>query len=92
MARVGWSREALAGLASIRMYVGQFDPRAAVRLADRLFDAGNGLRDFPTRGRPAANGCRALLTVRPYVILYEVAEDDVLILSVRHGAQIAAPD
>lgn len=54
MARVVWTREALAHVEAIRFYIGQFDPAAAQRLAARLIDAGNGLRAFPRGGRSVA--------------------------------------
>ena len=88
MAEVTWSREALANLAGIRAYIRAFDPVAATRLARRLLDAGDGLADFPARGRLTADGCRMLATIRPYIIFYELHDGDVLILSIRHGAQL----
>jgi toxin ParE1/3/4 len=65
MARIVWTREALANLELTRAYIHQFDPGAAQRMALRLIEAGDGLRDFPERGRPIANGRRELPTVPP---------------------------
>ena len=87
MARIAWTREALANLELIRAYIEQFDPNAAARLTARLFAAGDSLRDYPNRGRPAEDGLRELPTVRPYVVQYEVHGETVYILRIKHGAQ-----
>ena len=87
MARIDWTREALGHLELIRAYIGQFDPRAANRFVARLIAAGESLADFPNRGRPAADGVRELPTVAPYVIQYEVDDEVVSILRIKHGRQ-----
>lgn len=87
MAEIVWTREALRNVEAIRAYIAQFDPRAAQRMARRLLDAGDSLRDFPHRGRPAPEARRELPSVPPYVIRYAVREDVVYILRVRHGAR-----
>ena len=87
MARVTWTREALADIEQIRLYIGQFDPQAAQRIAERLIAAGDSLYVFPNRGRPASRGRRELVTVPPYLLRYVVQEEDVFITGVRHGAR-----
>ncbi len=87
MARVIWSREVIAHLELIRAYIAEFDPVAADRLAARLLDAGESLRDFPLRGRPTPDGWRELPTIPPYILQYEVRDDVVRILAIRHGRQ-----
>jgi toxin ParE1/3/4 len=87
VARVVWTREALAHVEAIRIYVGQFDPAAAQRLAARLVDAGNRLRVFPSRGRSAGDGFRQLALIRPYLIRYRIEQDTVYIVGVRHSAR-----
>ena len=105
MARVIWSPEALAQLRHIVEYVQLFDPAAARSFSERLFALGESLADFPRRGRPAANGTRELVTVRPYILRYHVepeereevdeaaedggADEEVSILGIRHAAQLA---
>ncbi|HYZ61573.1 MAG TPA: type II toxin-antitoxin system RelE/ParE family toxin [Acetobacteraceae bacterium] len=43
---------------------------------------------FPRRGRPAKDGSRELLAVRPYIIVYDVdAKGNVEILRIWHAAQ-----
>lgn len=87
MARVVWTREALAHVEAIRIYIGQFDPAAAQRLAARIIEAGNRLHVFPRRGRSVGDGFRQLALIRPYLIRYRVEQDVVYIVGVRHGAR-----
>jgi plasmid stabilization system protein ParE len=87
VARVVWTREALAHVEAIRIYIGQFDPAAAQRLAARLIDAGNRLCVFPRRGRSVGGGFRQLALIRPYLIRYRVEENIVYVVGVRHGAR-----
>jgi toxin ParE1/3/4 len=87
MARVVWTREALSNIELIRAYIQQFDPGAAQRMARRLIEAGDSLREFPERGRLVADGRRELPTVPPYIIRYRIEADRVFILRIRHGRQ-----
>lgn len=87
MARVVWSREALANLELIIAYIRQFDPAAAKRFAGRLVTVAESLEQFPGRGRPASNGARELAIVPPYVIRYDYDGEEVQILGIRHGRQ-----
>ena len=86
MTEVVWTRRSLADLARIARYVAGFNPIAARRLVQRLSLAGDELASFPHRGRPAG-AYRELTVVRPYVLVYRVAGDQVRILRVWHGAQ-----
>lgn len=87
MARIVWTREALADLAAIRAYIAQFDPAAAARFAARIVEGGNGLADFPLKGREIDHGLRQWSLVRPYSIRYLVANDEVHIVDIIHGAR-----
>lgn len=87
MAEVVWLREAIDQLDLIAAYVRQFDPAAADRIATSLVDTATSLADFPNRGRPATNGTREMVTVPPYTLHYEVRDDLVTILGVRHSAR-----
>jgi toxin ParE1/3/4 len=89
MARVIWSRAALAKLDVISLYIAEFNPDAAIRTAMRLLDAGNSLATFPRRGRAVGENLRELSTVRPYIIRYLIAEGDITILRIRHAAQLS---
>ncbi|MBX9883169.1 MAG: type II toxin-antitoxin system RelE/ParE family toxin [Sphingomonas sp.] len=88
MAEVVRLNEALTQLDQIASYIAIFDPLAAQRVAIWLFDLGKSLATFPNRGRLASGGTRELVTVRPYILRYEVVGDTVTILSVRHAARL----
>ncbi|KQN24951.1 hypothetical protein ASE86_01340 [Sphingomonas sp. Leaf33] len=86
MADVIWRVAALDDLDEAIAYIERHDPAAAERYRTRLILAGENLRDFPHRGRPAAvPEHREVATVPPYVISYTIEDDTVFIRSIRHG-------
>ena len=86
--RVIWSPRALREIARAVDYLMDFNPVAAVRLAEGLIAAGDGLMHFSHRGRPVPpTNMRELVTAYPYVIRYRVVRDEVRILRVRHTAR-----
>lgn len=87
MAQVVWTREALSDLAAIRSYIGQFNPEAAARFAERLVGAAESLADFPDKGRSIGQGLRQWSLIRPYLIRYLVDGAHVYIIDIVHGAQ-----
>lgn len=87
MAVVVWTDRAVVQFQHIVEYIASYDDRAASRMARRLIETSEGLRDFPHRGRPVRGDYRELPTIRPYIILYQVEGDTVSILDIRHGAQ-----
>jgi toxin ParE1/3/4 len=87
MRRVIWSQRARRDLASIHTYIGEFNPAAASRVADEIVSAVESLGHYPYRGRPVAHGQRELAIVAPYLIRYEVRQDEVGIVTIRHGAR-----
>ena len=67
-------------------YLEQFNAYAARDLAATLFAAGDSLSALPNRGRHGRiPGTRELLAAAPYVIVYTVEPDKVMILRVWHG-------
>ena len=72
---------------AIREYISQDRPLAALRMARRLIDAGNSLKDHPERGRLANRGVRELAVIYPYIIRYSVRPGVVRIVRIKHGAQ-----
>ena len=87
MARVNWTREALADLATIRAYIDRFDPDAATRFAARLLEAAERLAEFPAKGPEAGNGLRQWSLICPYRIRYLIDGDTIYIIDVVHGAR-----
>ena len=86
--QVQWTAAALRGVWHAYQYLDEFNPRAAMSLAESLLLAGDSLANFPHRGRlvPKTH-YRELLTIPPYVIRYRVAGDQIVILRVRHSAR-----
>jgi toxin ParE1/3/4 len=89
MTRVVWSKRSLRNINAIRAYVGQFNPLASQRLAIRLRNAGESLRDFPERGVLLSGDRRQLTSVPPYLIRYSYSGGIVSILEIRHAAENA---
>jgi addiction module RelE/StbE family toxin len=86
--RVVWTETALQSVWRSYDYLMEFNPRAAVHLAESLLEAGDSLVNFPHRGRPVrGTGMRELVTVSPYIIRYRVTTDTVIILRVRHSSR-----
>lgn len=86
---VVWSPPALARLQEIRAFVALDKPEAAERLAIRIVAVAEALRVHPYLGRATSErGLRELVVGNlPYVILYRVRANKVVILRVRHTAQ-----
>lgn len=87
--RVIWSDPALDDLARIRDYIGNENPAAASRVAIQLVAAADSLEHLPERGRPGLEpGTRELVSLWPYIMVYQIDPEIVHILSIRHGARL----
>lgn len=84
---VTWSDQALSDLFHHVAYIDQFNNIAGNNMASRLLGDGNSLATFPRRGRVRPDGLRELTIVHPYVLVYQLSGEDVLILRIWHGAQ-----
>lgn len=84
-----WSPLALARLREIRTYIAQDKPDAAARLAMRIVALVETLREHPYLGRAGAQpGIRELVIGgTPYIVLYCVQGERVIISTIWHGAQ-----
>jgi plasmid stabilization system protein ParE len=89
---VRWTAEARTNLGDILAYIERENPLAAVDLVEAIIASGNALSVFPARNPIRHAGDlreRPVLGTR-YILLYRiVADDQVIIVSVRHGAQEA---
>ncbi len=86
--KVIWTDDALLDIERHTVYLAQFNPAAAASVAQHLIDVGNSLTVFPYRGRIGSEpGIRELVAVHPYVVVYEIGYDAVVVLRVWHGAQ-----
>jgi toxin ParE1/3/4 len=87
--RTRWTRPALADLEAIGDFVARDNPNAADRIVMRIVEAVERLRDHPHQGRAGRiAGTRELVIAEtPYIVPYRVADRDVQILAVIHGAR-----
>ena len=84
-----WSALARTRLREIRAYVAKDKSEAAERLAMRIVTLVESLRNHPYLGRVGAEpGIRELVIGgTPYVVLYRVERERVVINTIWHGAQ-----
>jgi toxin ParE1/3/4 len=84
-----WSPLARSRLRQIRAYVERDKPETAERLATRIVAIVEALRNHPHLGRAGAeSGIRELVVGKtPYIVLYRVQDQRVIISTIWHAAQ-----
>ena len=88
--KVIWTSPAVQDMESHVAYLDQVNSRAARELAVTLLSTADSLSAFPNRGRHGRiPGTRELLTASPYVVVYEVRTDVVVIHHIWHGKLLA---
>jgi toxin ParE1/3/4 len=87
--KIIWSPLARARLRELRAYVALDKPDAAQRLVTRIVAMVEVLRHHPHAGRVGIEPDIRELVVggTPYIILYRVRDEQVLIRTIWHGAQ-----
>jgi toxin ParE1/3/4 len=88
--RIEWSQPAVADLQRISEYIEQSRSlEAANRVARVIYDGVQCLRIMPYRGRPGRLKDTPELVVRalPYIVIYQVFNERLLILNIVHSAQ-----
>ena len=92
---VTWTEQACERLLEIERFVARDDPRAAVRLVDRLINRGDALAEYPDRGRRLPelpdSGLRELI-VGNYRLVYRRTPEAVEVLTVFEGHRLLRPD
>jgi plasmid stabilization system protein ParE len=75
-------------------FLSQQNQRSADALASRIEAAILGLEDLPNRGRHGAipNTREVVIRQTPYVLVYLVRRDEVIVLRIRHTSQDPSPD
>ncbi len=88
--RVNWSDKAKTRLKEIQRYIAKDAPKNADALVDRVLKRSAGLGEQPHIGRRVPEyeqeNLREVLE-RPYRIIYQVGEDRIDILTVKHYRQ-----
>jgi toxin ParE1/3/4 len=89
MRRVRWTTDAANDLTSIIERIRKDNPAAAQKVAKRIYIAIADLRKFSNRGRIglAYNTRELVFPPWPYIAVYEIIEDQVHVLRIRHASQ-----
>ena len=87
--RVRWTTNAATDLTPIVERIREDNPLAAQRAARTIYKGIEALRQFPYRGRIglAPDTRELVFAPLPYIAVYEVIEDHVQVLRIRHGSQ-----
>ena len=87
--KIKWHRLARQDLRQVRAYIARDDPKAAAKVARRLREAIERLPDNPALGRPGRviDTRELVVTGTPYLVPYTVANDEIVILRILHGAR-----
>ncbi|MAE23098.1 type II toxin-antitoxin system RelE/ParE family toxin [Pseudomonas sp. ALS1279] len=86
--RLAWTRLALNDRQAIRSYIAQDNPMAALALDELFAEKAVRLADHPGLGRPGrVNSTRELVVHQHYLMIYDLANDQVRILRVLHTAR-----
>ena len=87
--KIRWSPTAVSDLESIRDYIAKDSPAAARKVARRIKESINRLRNFPLSGRAGRVPETRELVVpgTSYIAAYTIKGNKVLIAAVLHGRQ-----
>jgi addiction module RelE/StbE family toxin len=87
--RITWSEPAVADLEAIHEYISRDAPGRAPIFLQKLIAATEPLLDFPRMGRvvPEGDGRQREIAFDPYRIIYRVEGDEIMIVTVVHGAR-----
>lgn len=83
-----WTEPARDDRRSIREYIAQDNPVAAVEMDEQLSVRANQLTEQPNIGRAGrVAGTRELVVHRHYIVIYDVVAEEVQILRVLHTSR-----
>lgn len=88
--RLRWTTDAADDLSQIVERIRAEAPEAALHVARTIYNEIAELPKFPRRGRIGRiPNTRELVFPRwPYIVVYEVADDQVIVLRVRHASRV----
>jgi plasmid stabilization system protein ParE len=91
--RSEWLPEAERNRESQLDYIERASPQAAIELGDRIEAAINRLEEFPDSGRAGrvAGSREQVILGTPFIIIYRIEPEAVVILRLLHGAQQYPP-
>ena len=87
--RIAWTNSAQRDLAAHFDYLAARNPDSALQLEATTMQIVEGLIAFPHRGRPGRReGTRELLVPHlPYIVIYSIREERIIVLRILHTAQ-----
>ena len=87
--RIRYSPRSLRNLRTISAYVEKENPLAAARVVNRIEEAVAGLGYAPGMGTPTSRPdiYRFAISGTPYLVFYEIFDEEVAIVHIRHGAR-----
>ena len=85
--RVRWTTNAADDLAAIVEYIRKDNPDAARRMAQMICKGIARLRSFPNSGRIGLAENTRELIFSSYIVVYEIIDDQIQVLRIRHAAQ-----
>ena len=86
--RIRWSSDAEDDRDQVREYIARDNPRAAVRVDESIGQSVLRLAEFPESGSPGLlPGTREIFAYSHYRIVYEIVDDTVWIVAVRHTSR-----
>ena len=87
--RVRWTTDAADDLERICDYIAESRPESARRVAQSIVDCIGTLTTFPRLGRSGrVGGTREIaFPPLPFVAVYELRDEEVVVLRILHGAQ-----
>lgn len=86
--RLVWTRPASIDRKDIREHIAEASPKAALALDELLSEKARHLADNPGLGRNGrAPGTQELVAHRNYILVYDVADNQIRILRVLHAAR-----
>lgn len=89
--KIVWSPLAIERISEIAQYIAQDNTNAAAKWINKVFKKVGRLNDFPKSGRKAPETKRTdILEIfyGNYRIIYRLGQNEISILTVRHGKQI----
>jgi addiction module RelE/StbE family toxin len=88
-----WSPRSENELTAIVAYIAEDNIDAALTLDSHITSSAEHLLDYPKKGKPGrVEGTRELIVHEHYILVYEIAGDELQILSVLHTSRQWPPE
>ena len=87
--RVRWTSDAAADLSRIVERIRAENPKSALHVARTIYNSIADLKKFPKRGRIGLveNTRELVFAPWPYLAVYEIVEDQIQVLRIRHASR-----